>query len=140
MKQQSGFSLLEVLLATMLLGVTLVGLTEAMTVSLRSSKDSEQHSLAVLLAESRMEEIRTEGNLFAGETTGEFGSYPNYEYTEVIEETDLDGLFTVSVAVKRVGSEKRDLFVLETMIFELPIGYDDASSSSATGDGIEDGR
>jgi len=139
MRNDAGFSLLEVLLATLLLGVTLVGLTEAMTVSLKSSKESEQHTLAVLLAESRMEEIRTEGSLFAGETTGEFDSYPNYTYIETIEETELDGLYRVMVSVQHVAMDRK-LYTLETLIFELPLEVDNGSNVSTTGDGIEGGR
>ncbi|MEM7262175.1 MAG: hypothetical protein AAF488_09310 [Planctomycetota bacterium] len=141
----AGFSLIETLLATLLLGVTLVGITEALTVSLRSSKDSERYTRAVLIAEARVEEIRTEGSYLEGETTGSFDAFPGFEYTETISAGEFDGLYEVEVSVEHTETKAR-LYTLTTLLFELPYeadpyGVDPDGASDSSGDsGVEDGR
>ena len=72
-RQQSGFSLIEVMVAVFILAVALVGLTRGITTALGSSKDAEHYSQAVQLAASRVELLRAEGDFTDGETTGTAG-------------------------------------------------------------------
>ncbi len=82
MKRDAGFSLIETLFAVFVLGAGLVGLLEAITLSLKSSKDSWHHSNAVLLAASRLELLRAEAYVVPGSTEGEFGEeFPLYSWS-----------------------------------------------------------
>ena len=48
--RNSGFSLVEVMCAILILGIALAGLTEGVTTALTSSKESELQTTAALLA------------------------------------------------------------------------------------------
>ena len=118
--RQSGFSMLEVFLATLLLGVAIVALTEGISVALRSSKSAERHTVAVLLAESQLELIRTDSFLSAGSDEAECELFPGYRYEQEIEERDdYDGLYSVRVSVFH-GDSDVPLFGLETLLFDGP--------------------
>ena len=120
MTRAAGFSLIEVLCAILILGVGIVGLSEGITVSLRSSKEAERISAAATLAAGRIEMLRAEGYLTEGETEGDFGTeFPLYGYRQTIATTSIDGLFDVTVAVTLRGGE--DVFELKTLLFEMPI-------------------
>ena len=72
---QAGFSLVEVMCAILVLGVALAGLTQAVSLAITSSKDSELQTTAALLAAGVIETLRAEGDLvdallnFCGERT-----------------------------------------------------------------------
>ncbi len=127
---QGGFSLVEVLCAILILGVGLAGLTTAVTAALRSTRDAELHSAAALHAAGVIERLRAEGYYLAGETEEECGeSLPGCRCRQVLAETDLDGLFEVSVAVIHSPTQ-RTLFELQTLLFEPPFSTqsDDAET------------
>ena len=70
----AGFSLVEVMVAIVILGVAVVGLTRGLTTALGASKDAERQTAAALFASGKIELIRTMGLPADGETTGDCGS------------------------------------------------------------------
>lgn len=132
----AGFSLVEATCALLILGLGLVGMVEAITVGLRASKESERGTVAPLLAAGRLETLRADGYLLAGEEEGEFGEdFPQYGWRETVTETSLQGLYEVAVAI--VDRErKEDIYELRTYLFDQPLSstygtgaYQGASSS-----------
>ena len=120
MRREAGFSLVEVLCATVILGVGLVGISEAITLSLRMSKDSENHSVAALLAAGRIETLRAEGTFVEGEEEGSLGDdFPLYSWRQTITQTQTEGLYEVVVAVA-FGRAKENSFGLRTLLFKKP--------------------
>ena len=71
--RNSGFSLVEVMCAILILGIALAGLTQGVTTALTSSKESELQTTAALVAAGLVETLRAEGNLSDGTTEGECG-------------------------------------------------------------------
>ena len=69
----SGFSLVEVLIAILVLGIALTGLTQALSTALKSHKDSELQTTAALFAAGQIEILRAEGNIQDETTEGECG-------------------------------------------------------------------
>jgi prepilin-type N-terminal cleavage/methylation domain-containing protein len=139
----AGFSLIEVLCAIIILGVGIVGLSEGITVSLRSSKEAERVSAAAILAAGRIETLRAEGYLTSGETEGDFGTeFPLYGYRQTIATTSIDGLFEVTVAVNVRGGE--EVFELKSLLFEMPLSAIRTSpedrESKGEGEGSPAGR
>jgi prepilin-type N-terminal cleavage/methylation domain-containing protein len=65
--RKRGFSLIESLVAVLILGVGITGMAEGITAALRASKAAERHTAAALLASGRLEEIRAEGYLVVSE-------------------------------------------------------------------------
>ena len=113
-----GFSLIEVLVAILILGVALVGLTRALTTALTSTKESEMQTSAAMLASELVETLRAEGGLRDGETEGTFsGGLAIYRWKETLSASQIDGLHNVKVVIadSRTGAS---VYELETMLFE----------------------
>ena len=120
--QESGFSLLEVLCAVMVMGISLLGLVEALTLTLRYSQDEAYYNTAVRLATSHMEEFRADGYVIAGEDEGDFEpEFPQWSWTQSVEEAELPGLFNVVIQVRR-AEEELPTYELHTQLFEAPLG------------------
>ena len=119
-RRAPGFSLVEVLCAILVLGVGLVGVTEAITLALRTSKDAEQHTVAVMLARGRLETLRADSLLTEGENEGEFeDAFSGYTWHEAIAETDTDGLYEVVVTI-RLAATGQVAYELGTLLFDTP--------------------
>jgi general secretion pathway protein I len=130
---QAGFSLIEVILAVLILGVALVGLTEGVTSALTSSKTSETQTTAAMLAASQIETLRAAGSYMDGETEGDFGDeFPQYRWTQTIADADISGLYDVDVVIADNHSGKT-LYDLRTMLFELPQGTNSVTHSQRPG-------
>ena len=115
---KAGFSLIEILIAMMVLGVAVVGLTEGVTVALRSNKESELQSTAALFASGIIETLRAEGDFENGETEGDCGDdLALYRWKQTIKDASLDGLHEVTVTVENAKSGK-EIYELQTMLFQ----------------------
>lgn len=121
MKRTSGFSLIEVLCSILILGIGLVGVTQAISTALSSSKDAEVQSAAALLAAGQIETLRAETYVIEGDTEGEGeGVLSSYTWTQNIVETRTQGLFEVTVAVRKTQTGEQ-IFELKTMLFDPPV-------------------
>ena len=130
---QAGFSLIEVILAVLILGIALVGLTEGITSALTSSKASEAQTTAAMLAAGQIEILRAAGSYDNGETEGDFGDeFPQYQWSQTIADTDISGLHDVDVVINDSKTGKT-LYDLRTMLFELPQGTNSVSHSRRPG-------
>ncbi len=67
-----GFTLIEVMVAFVLLALVLGVLLQVFTGGLRSARVSEAYTMATLLAESKLAAVGIEEPLTAGETAGRF--------------------------------------------------------------------
>jgi general secretion pathway protein I len=118
MRRSAGFSLIEVMIAMLILGVALVGLTQGITAALSSGKESEVQTTAVLLASGRLEKLRADGEIKDGVVEGDWGdSFPNYRWRRTITSTETTGLHDVEVVVESAQSGQR-ILALRTMLFE----------------------
>jgi len=125
------FSLIEVLCAMLILGVALIGLTEAITVALHSSKDSELQSTAAMIAAGQIETLRAQGGLENGETEGDLTEGLSlYRWKQTITGAGIDGLHEVAVVVENAKSGQSS-YKLRTLLFEAP----DEPLSTASGKG-----
>ena len=123
--RDTGFSLIEILCAVLLLGTSLVVLMGGITASLSGTQSAERLSRAVELAAERVEILQADGYLFAGDSDGVFDEDGEIEelaawsYEESIAETELDGLYEVTVRVLHQSSEV-PVYELETLLFDMP--------------------
>jgi len=129
-RQTSGFSLVEILCAMLILAVALTGLVQGVTTGLSSSKESELQTVASLFAAGQIETLRAEGDLKDGTTEGECGEgLELYRWQQAISPTEIDGLHDVTVTVENTKSGKT-IYELRTLLFEVP--EDSRTSSSST--------
>jgi len=118
-----GFTLIEVLVAVIVLTVCLVVVMELFSGGLRSGRVSEGYVHAIYHAREKMEDILTDPELAPGSDSGEFadGSSWKVEITAIEEEKDRPfpgkayGLFQIDLKVSwRDGSRQRH-FSLSTI-------------------------
>lgn len=116
---RSAFSLIEVMVAILILGVALVGLTQGITTALSSSKDSELQTTAMLFAQGKIEELRATF-VTDGKDEGDCGTgLELYRWKQTVTATDLEGLHDVTISVENVNSG-REICELRTLLFEVP--------------------
>lgn len=130
MNHHAGFTLVEVMVAILILAIALTGLTQGITTALASSKESELQTTAALFAAGQIELLRTGKDLADGTDSGDCGAgLPLYRWKETISPTDIDGLHDVDVVVEnsQTGAE---IYELKTLLFEIPSDSSDKSKSS----------
>lgn len=87
MRQERGFTLLEVMVALAVLATALIMLLHVRNQGIRLAEESRRLTEATLLASWRLGEIEAVGSLEVGERTGDFGNdYPGYTWQVVIQE------------------------------------------------------
>jgi type IV pilus modification protein PilV len=134
-RHNAGFSLIEVMVAILILGIAVVGLTGGVTTALSSSKESELETTAALLAAGRIETLRAEGDITDGDSDGDFGTgLPLYRWKQTITASEPDGLHEVNVEIDEAKSGK-SIYDLKTLLFEAP---DDTTTNGATGGDTSD--
>ena len=104
--RERGFTLVEVLAALLIFSVSIVGLTHAGTQSTRSAFAIEMKSLASLVADNQLIVART-ARLETGTQSGQSVQMGiSFDYSLIIEETEQDGLYRMTVTVNRQDEEQ----------------------------------
>ena len=131
----TGFSLIEVMIAILILGLAIVGLTQGITVGIVSAKESEKQTVASLFAAGKIEQLRAEGGLIDDESEGDCGEgLPLYRWKQSITAAGIDGLHQVDVVILHAQSGQQ-IYELRTLLFELP-----DESSTAESDKTKNNR
>lgn len=99
MRNEYGFTLLEVLIAVLLFAVGVIAIVALFSTGLISSADAESTTIAMNLARARMEEIKNKDfTLMNNEAKGTIGGFPGFQ-REVLVTTALADLKQVTVNV-----------------------------------------
>lgn len=121
--------MVEVLVAILILGVALVGLTHGITTALGSGKESEQQATAAMFAAGLIEQLRAEGDLSDGDTGGACGEeLPVYRWKQSVTAAGVDGLHEVDVSIQNAHTGQ-EIYDLRTLLFQRP---EEASDSKKT--------
>jgi general secretion pathway protein I len=132
LRNAPAFSLIEVMIAILILGIALAGLTHGITTALGSNKESELQTTAALFAQGKIEELRATGGLEKGEADGECGpGLDLYRWKQTVSTTDIDGLFNVEVVVED-SRNGQTIFDLGTLLFERPSSTNSAANPKAS--------
>lgn len=115
----AAFSLIEVMVAMLILGIGLVGLVHGLDTALASHKDAETRTQAALLAAGQIEATRADGFVTEGDTDGEFdGALSNYSWKQSVKPTTPEGLYEVTVTIEK---DSEEIYELKTMLFDPPV-------------------
>jgi prepilin-type N-terminal cleavage/methylation domain-containing protein len=127
---RAAFSLLEVMIAILILGIAIVGFTQGITTALSSGKESELQTTASLFAAGQIEKLRAEGGIKDGDNDGDCGDdLPLYRWKQTITAAGIDGLHEVVIAVEDTRSGK-PVYELRTFLFERPEDADSTKDKS----------
>lgn len=136
-RDNAGFSMVEVLIAILILSVALAGLAHGITTALGSGKESERQTTAAMFAAGMIEDLRAEGDITDGETEGACGDdLPLYSWKQTIKGAGIDGLHEVEVSIQSTRTGQ-DIYNLRTLLFERP---EETSDSKQTRDDREKRR
>jgi general secretion pathway protein I len=131
MNCRAGFSLIEVMVAVLILAIALTGLTAGITTALQSSKESELQTTAALFAAGQIELLRAQTDWADGTDQGDCGAtLPLYRWRQTVSPTDTDGLHEVDVVVEN-SKTGEEIYELKTMLFQIPEDSSDKSKSSS---------
>ena len=115
----AGFSLIEVMVAILILGIALAALAHGVTTALASSKESELQTTAALFAAGKIEELRAVGELQDGESDGDCGpGLESYHWKETISAAGTEGLYDVDVVIED-AHDGGQIYELKTMLFTV---------------------
>jgi len=110
-KKSRGFTLLEVMIALAILALVGVAFLRAQAGSIRLVDESNQISLATLLAREKMAEMEGMGFPEVGKNSGTGGeAYPKFRWEQVVSSTELPSIRQVLVRVLwKDGTRERKL-------------------------------
>ncbi len=100
-RSRRGFTLVEMIVATLLLAIGVAGSLAAFSAATRATTAADRNQTAMLLARQKLTEIELRPDtLTGGDQDGDFGSdYPDYHWQQSVETTDFQNLFQVTVTI-----------------------------------------
>ena len=98
---QKGFTLIEVIIAMVLVVVGLVLISQAFSIGLRAVSVSDKSTIAKFLLEQKIAEVESLSVASLQSESGDFGTdYPDYTYQTEVTTTDLENLRQVVITVQ----------------------------------------
>ena len=98
-RRDSGFMLLEVILAVTLLAISMVAIIGSLGQCLAAARAIQSYSTSEILLANKSFEFRTERPTDILDQEGEFDDYPGFSWSRKLEGTDTEGLWTQTITV-----------------------------------------
>lgn len=101
-RRARGFTLIEMLVATILLFVGVAAALASLSTSTRSIGIATEHTAAALLAQRKLGEIEAQlAQLNPGENQGDFGAdYPGFTWRQNVEPTNITNLYKLDLTIE----------------------------------------
>lgn len=124
LRDDSGFTLLEMLVALAILAVGILGVLRAFSSSITASKAAESYSVAAMLAQQVAGEMERRPSLEPGEMSGTFAEgAPGFTWRCLVGEQTQQGLQTVRISVMwSVGQSPRHFDMTTCIRAQAPTG------------------
>ena len=120
MNHPAGFTLIEIMVAIVILAIALTGLTQGITTALSSSKESELQTTAALFAAGQIELLRAQTDWTDDTEDGDCGTaLPLYHWRQTVSSTDIEGLHEVDVVIENAQTGA-SIYELKTLLFQMP--------------------
>jgi general secretion pathway protein I len=133
----SGFTLLETLVALAILTIGIAGVLHAFSSSMAASRAAESYSTACLLANQVAFALERETSIETGQLSGTFDDTPGYQWEANVDSADENGLMrTVITITWQTGKEDRHF---DMAICLKPASNTEQQSTSSTASGSTGG-
>ncbi len=111
LKEEDGFTLVEILVTLTILAAAIPALLQAFTTATRNQALSDNSTRAVYLLKFRMAEIEMAGYPDVGQESGEFGENTRYSWRSVVQDIESEEVenirrVTVTVTWQHKNSER----------------------------------
>jgi type II secretion system protein I len=117
--RQSGFTLLELMVALVILALGIVGLMRAVSQGMAATAQIRDVTTATTLGQMKMEELASNVVDLPAESNGDFGdAAPEFSWRAVAEETDIEGLIKITIVVLWQRGNRQQSVTLETCVSE----------------------
>ena len=127
-----GLTLLELVVAMVILSIGIVGLLRAYSHCVITSKAAESYSVAAMLSQQALGELQRMPNLQPGKVSGDFAQEELYRWEGKVGQADANGLLPVRLnVIWQVGNQERQ--------FELQGYIRPASEPASEGDAPDAG-
>lgn len=134
--RQSGFTLIEVLAAMLLLAIALPVIMSGVTLATRTGDQARRRTEAAGLADSKLSELLATGAWDGGITNGNFGDdWPDYQWTASVQDWAQgaqSGLQELDVKVSWPGRGGEESVVLSTLVYLTGTNGNTPPSSSSS--------
>ncbi len=112
-----GFTLLEVIVSLVVLAADLVAVLGAFTASMAATGAAENRTIATMLLNEKLEELKKEPLVTAGEDEGDFGEeFEDYRWNVEVIESGTPGLVYVVVTVSWLERGKETELSIRTLL------------------------
>ena len=100
----SGFTLLEVMIATAIIAIALVAALGSQSQSLSLANEAKFATTVAFLAQKKMAELEAEDPKKLRSDSGDFGEdFPGYRWESEVDDATLDGSEKISDHVQKIG-------------------------------------
>ena len=140
-RSRRGFTLIEVMVAIVLLSVGILGVMGAVRGVTRASGRAEETVEAVTLARGMLNEIKSSGSVQTGTSNGDFGvQNPGYRWESTVETSaDVADLLQITVTVLWPDGPRENRYNLTTLYLPPPTASTTDSTSATTTGGAAGG-
>ncbi|NLB95910.1 MAG: prepilin-type N-terminal cleavage/methylation domain-containing protein [Armatimonadetes bacterium] len=119
MRGERGFTLIEMIVATLVLAMGIAGALATFGAISRASGMAAEYDQAALLAERRLAEIAVLGVSELTEESGDFGDEaPGWQWEQELLETEIEGVIELRVTVRWESGNRRREFQVSTYVPE----------------------
>ena len=103
-QKASGFTLLEVMIATAIIAIALVAALGSQSQSVSLASEAKFATTVAFLAQKKMAELEAEDLEGLMSDSGDFGEdFPGYRWESEVDDATLEGSETISDHVKKIG-------------------------------------
>jgi type II secretion system protein I len=97
-----GFTLVEMVVATVLLALGVVGALACISSATRSTSISSEYTTAALLAQQKLAELEAQPDqIQGGEQSGDFGEeHPTFSWRQQVDSTSITSLMRVTLHIE----------------------------------------
>ena len=100
---QSGFTLLEIMVALSILAIVLVSVYKLHAQTVAMNNEVRFYATAPMLAQLKMAEVESESPEDMGDDSGDFGDeFPNYRWNVVIDDVESTALGNIAKDLKKI--------------------------------------